>query len=369
MKAKSILIVTLSLSLILNSCGKKTKEGIVERHDIDEIVFASGVLEPENQYNLTAQVEGYLSSLAMEEGDLVSAGQVLGIIDNPQNRITSGSARQLLGIAKDNAAADAPALRQVEANIRAASEKVKQDQVQVDRFRKLFLTNSVSKLEVENTELSLSNSKANLEALQDQLAAMKRNAEQQVVVQRSQSEVNQVMESYNVIRANLPGKVYKRFKQQGDFVRRGEVIAMIGNPTTLHARLSVDEGNIAKLRLGQATTIRLNVDEKKPMKAQLSKIRPAFDEATQSFLVEANFLDSLYFKVAGTQLEANIHTGTHANTLVIPRDFLGYGDVVRVARDSGEVKQAVVTGFVSSQWVEILEGLKEGERIVTDVVK
>ncbi|HEX2900968.1 MAG TPA: HlyD family efflux transporter periplasmic adaptor subunit [Bacteroidia bacterium] len=369
MKSKYTFFFLGAVALLLSACGKKTQESKVERRNITEYVFATGVLEPESQYNLTAQNDGYLIALGIEEGDLVAAGQVLAVIDNPQNKISSGSAQELLSIARDNAAADAPALRQVEANIAAAQDKVSQDELQVERFRKLLASNSVSKVEYENMQLSLSSSRANLEALRQQLASLKRQAEQQVVVQRSQSDVNQVLAGNNAVKAILPGKVYRRFKQLGDFVRRGEVIAVIGTPDTLHARLSVDEGNIGKIRLGQPAQVRLNVDNDHGIGAIVNEIRPAFDEATQSFFVEARFVDSLAFKISGTQLEANIETGKRKQVLVVPRNYLTYGDMVRVKREEGEVKQAVKTGFVSSEWVEILEGLKEGETIVTDMLK
>jgi multidrug efflux pump subunit AcrA (membrane-fusion protein) len=367
-KYHNILLIG-AVTLLLGGCGKKQQETKVERRDITEYVFATGILEPENQYNLTAQNDGYLIALGIEEGDLVQAGDVLAVIDNPQNKISSGSAQQLLSIARENADMDAPAMRQVEANIAAAADKVKQDEIQAERFSKLLAANSVSKLEAENAQLALSTSRANLEALKAQLANLKRQADQQVVVQRSQSDVNQVLAGNNTVRAILSGKVYRRFKQLGDFVRRGEVIAVIGAPDKLHARLSVDEGNIEKVRLGQPTMVRLNVDNEHNIAAKISEIRPAFDELTQSFFVEASFTDSLFFKILGTQLEANIETGKRAQVLVVPRNYLGYGDVVRVKREAGEVKQKVKTGFVSSEWVEILEGLTEGESIITDVIK
>lgn len=359
----------MALALVLSACGKKTQESVVERRDITEYVFATGILEPENQYNLTAQNEGYLIALGIEEGDLVQAGQVLAVIDNPQNKISSGSAQQLLTIARENAAADAPAMRQVEASISAAKDKVQQDQLQADRLRKLWEANSVSRLEHETAQLALSSSRANLVALEQQLANLKRQAEQQVVMQRSQSDVNQVLAGNNTVKAILSGKVYRRYKQLGDYVRRGEVIAVIGTPDTLHARLSVDEGNIGKIRLGQAAQVRLNVANDRSIAARVSEIRPAFDEATQSFFVEVQFVDSLFFKISGTQLEANIETGSRKQVLVIPRNYLGYTNQVRVKRDDGEVKQTVKTGFVSSEWVEITEGLQEGESIVTDLLK
>lgn len=354
---------------LLPACGKKQQEAKVERRDITEFVFATGILEPEHQYNLTAQTEGYLIALDIEEGDLVEAGQTLAVIDNATNKISSGSAQELLTIARENAADNAPAMRQVEANIVAAQAKVQQDEIQAERYRKLLAAGSVSKLESENAELALRTSRANLDALQQQLANLRRQANQAVVAQRAQTDVNQVSAGNNTVKAILSGKVYRRFKQLGDYVRRGEVIAVIGDAKQLHARLSVDEGNISKIRLGQSAQVRLNVDTDHNIAAKVSEIRPAYDEQTQSFFVEAQFTDSLHFLISGTQLEANIETGSRHNVLVIPRNYLGYNRVVRVKRDGEEVKQTVKTGFVSSEWVEVTEGLQEGEDIITDVLK
>jgi multidrug efflux pump subunit AcrA (membrane-fusion protein) len=357
---------TFALALLVTACGKKTKETQVSRQDVETFVFASGILEPESQYNLTAQNDGYLTQLAIEEGDLVSPNQVLALIDNPQNSINAGSATRLLSIARQNADANAPALLQVEANIAAAAEKVKQDELQQGRFQRLYAANSVSKVEYENATLALSNSKANLEALRQQLATLRRQADQQVVVQNAQSEVSNVAAGNNTVRAILAGKVYRRFKQLGDYVRRGEVIAVIGDPNRLHARLGIDEDNVSKVRLGQDVTIRLNTLHDQPLRARISEIRPSFDETTQSFLVEAAFIDSLPFRISGTQLEANIAIAQLKQVLVIPRAYLGFKDMVRVKRGGDEVNQVIKPGFVSNEWIEVLDGLQQGETIISD---
>ena len=88
MKSKLNILFFAAAVVLLGSCGKKQQESKVERRDITEFVFATGILEPEYQYNLTAQNDGYLIALGIEEGDLVKAGDVLAVIDNPQNKIT-----------------------------------------------------------------------------------------------------------------------------------------------------------------------------------------------------------------------------------------------------------------------------------------
>src|ERR1700758_2301458 len=105
-------LTIISVLLFLNSCGKKTSETNPIRKDITETVFASGVLVPENQYNVTAQNEGYIIALNFIEGDTVKEGSVLAVIDNKQNNFNAQSANALLSIAGTNASPNAPALKQ-----------------------------------------------------------------------------------------------------------------------------------------------------------------------------------------------------------------------------------------------------------------
>ncbi len=133
------------------------------------------------------------------------------------------------------------------------------------------------------------------------------------------------------------------------------MLAVIGNPARIYARLSVDETSMAKLKLGQAVIVQLNTNKAKTYRAIVRKILPAFDTGSQSFIIKAYFTDALDFRITGTQIEANIITGERKNALVIPRTYLDYGD--KVTLKSGKKQVVVKTGIVSSNWVEILGGI------------
>ena len=100
-------------------------------------------------------------SLNFEEGDIVKTNYLLAVLDNKTYDINSQSAEMLLNIAKANTLPDAPALKQIEANMNAAEIKMNQDKQQTERYKKLYESNSVSKLEYENMKLAYENSKAN----------------------------------------------------------------------------------------------------------------------------------------------------------------------------------------------------------------
>lgn len=363
MKKIKYIIPIASGLVLLASCGNNTATIKPERKNITETVFASGVLVPENQYNLTAQSDGYLISLNFEEGDIVKNGDVLAVIDNKTYDINSQNADLLLKIAKANTSPNAPALKQIEANMNAVEIKMDQDKQQADRYEKLYVSNSVSKLEYENMKLAYENSKANFLSLQENYKLQKQLAEQQLINQQSQSGVNKVLQGNNELSAVVGGKVFTKFKELGDYVRRGEVIAVIGNPSNLYAKLSIDESSMSKIRMKQEVIIQLNTHKNEIFKAKITEIYPSFDKQAQSFYCRADFTDSLNFFISGTQLQANIVIEEKENVIVIPKSFLNYGNMVNV-KGGSPVK--IETGIISTDWVEVISGIDENTTLVLE---
>jgi multidrug efflux pump subunit AcrA (membrane-fusion protein) len=350
----------------VSSCGKKTTETKPIRKDVTETVFASGVLVPENQYNLTSLSDGYIKKLNIDEGDIVTKNQLLAIVDNEQSIINAQSAGELLTIAAANTNPNAPALKQAEINVELAKQKLVHDEKQEARYKKLYELNSVSKLEYENMVLNLNNSKTNFLSLQENYKLLKQQADQQLIIQKSQKDANSVSKNYNEIKAIVGGKVYELKKELGDYIRKGDVIAVIGNQEKLYALLSVDESNISKVKLGQKVIIQLNTQLQKNYNGIVTEIYPAFDEQTQSFYCKVEFEDTLNFKISGTQLQGNIIIENKKNVLVIPRNYLGYGNKVKL---KGGNEIIVETGFISNDWVEIVNGLDEKSIIIADKTK
>lgn len=358
---KNLIAISIALFYLI-SCGKKSSDVKPQYKDITEMVFASGALEPVGKYNLTAQTEGYLIKLNFEEGMEVNAGDLLAVIDNQPNMYSDESAEDLLAISKENFADSAPLFKQTEANIAFAVEKLKQDELQFERFKKLLDTKSISRLEFENVSLALENSKMNLKNYRNQYKIQKQQAEQQYIAQKSQRNINSVFKENNNIKAVIGGRVYKKFKEEGDYVRRGDIVAVIGAANELYARLNIDESNISKIKLGQKAIIQLNTIKGVNYEGIVDEILPAFEEASQSFICKLKFVKESPTKIMGTQLQANIIIGTKNRAFVIPREFLDYGNKVRLKG----VKEAVVvkTGFISSEWVEVLAGLKEEDVLI-----
>ena len=352
-----------SLVIILFACGKKdnkTVKPVIK--NITETVFASGVLDPNQKYNLTAQADGYLTAINFNDGDNVTQNQVLGFVDNKTNTANSLASKAQLSIAEFNTTENAPALKQLKNNIEFAEQKVQQDMQQFLRYKSLYESNSVSKVELENMKLAVENSESNLDALKEQYENLKQQAKQQLINQQAVNKINTANSDYNQIKTLIAGKVLKRLKQSGDYVRKGDVIATIGSPNSIVAKLNVDENSISKIKLGQKVLVQLNVEKDKVYEGTVSEILPMFDENIQSFVCKVIFKSDLNFKIVGTQLEANIEVGTKQNVLLIPRLYLGFGNNVKL-KGKEELTQ-VKTGIISTEWVEIIDGLTVNDEIV-----
>ncbi len=241
---------------------------------------------------------------------------------------------------------------------------MEQDALQEGRYRTLWESNSVAKAEYENALLTYRTSKSNYEIAVENYKKMQREAQQQLIINKASKEVTSEMSGKNKIRAVVAGKVYKRFKEQGDFVRKGDVIAQIGNANSLYARVNVDESSIAKIAVGQEALIELNTMKGKALKGTVAEILPAFDDASQSFVCKIRFHETLDFRLTSTQLQSNIIVGIQKNALLIPRNFLEYGGFVNVKGRKAPVK--VATQFVSNEWVQVLSGINDKAILVTE---
>lgn len=361
------IIFGLCAVLFFTACGKKVEETKPIRKDVTETVFASGVLEAKNTYTLKAQIDGYLSAVNFEEGDIVSTGKIVAIVDNKESSFNNESAKELYDIAQSNTQSTAPALLQAQNNINLNKQKMEQDFVQFQRYKKLWENNTVAKIDFENSELQYKTAKTNYESALEYYKQLQQQATQQVISNKVTKDINNIVLNKNQIKALKSGKVFKKYKQVGDYVTRGEAIALIGEPTNIYAKVNIDEGNIGKVKVGQEALVQLNTNKDKTYKGKVAEIYPSFDESTQSFICKISFNEPLDFTIVNTQLQSNIIVGINKNALLIPRNYVDFGGNVQVKDQKGKVK--ITTQFASSDWVQVLSGIDENTVLVTENIK
>lgn len=360
-------IIAIAIVFFTSSCGKKTQEAKPIRRDVTETVFASGILEAKNTYKLTTEADGYLTAINFEEGDVVSEGTLLAIVENKQSFVNTESATQLYNIAQSNTQRNAPALLQAQNSIELNKQKMEQDFMQYKRYQKLWSSNSVAKVDLENAELQYATSKTNYESAQENYRQLKQQAEQLVISNKASKNINSILQNNNQIRAVVSGKIYKKYKQPGDYVRKGDVIAMIGDAESIYAKVNIDEGNIEKVKVGQEAIVKLNTSKSKVYKGTVSEINPYFDESTQSFTCKIIINEPLSFTIVNTQLQSNIIVEQSKNALLIPSNYIDFGGNVQIKGRKEKTK--VNTKFISNEWVQVLNGIDDNTLLVTDNIK
>jgi len=354
-------IFALLIVLSLFSCSKKEEIQPINQ-DIKELVFASGQLEWDDSYNLTVQTDGVLQNANFEVGNTVVKGKIIATIDNEINKINAATSQEQLVISNENITSNAPALTQLEQNIQFAESKYIQDKKQAERYQRLNQQNIGSKVEFENAQLAAKNSLSNLKSLKKQYQVILQQAKQQQITIKGQLKSNQVIKNYNSIVVTESGTIIKKLKTNGDYVKKGEIIATIANQTKVEAVLNVDENSIGKIIVGQTVYVKLNTNKDKVLNGKISEILSAFDVQTQSFICKVTFDKPIENSLFGTQLEANILVGEKKNALLIPRNYVGFGNKVNI---KGKDQSVIIkSGIISTEYVEVLEGVTKDDIIL-----
>ena len=355
-------LLGIGILVSLWSCKGKQQEVQPVKNDITETVFASGMLVANDRYNLTAQSEGYLLEVPVKEGDLLETGSLVARIDNSAADAQSQAAEKQLSIAKQNITELSPAIQEVKATVDLAEQRMNQEKKQADRYQMLYQTQSVSKLEWENAQLAYETAKANWTAAKKRLAQVQQQAEWTKAGQDAVATQQRNASGYNMVKAPSNSRVIKLMKKAGDYVRKGDVVAIMAGTQQMLAQLNIDENSIKKIKVGQRAHIELNVEKGEVLEGTVAILYPLYDESSQSFVCDVVFEKPLEFDVIGTRLEANIDVVSRKQVLLIPRTYLSYSNTVQVKGE--EEPRKVEVGIRSTEWVEIKSGITEQDVLV-----
>ncbi len=357
-------LMVVAMALSITSCKPKMDEVSPKLAPVTEAVFASGSIEPKDAYTLTSISDGFIVKCLVTENDLVRDGQLLFQLDSRQQHTQVNIAETNVTYAKISASNSSPALRQIKAQIDAARIKMQTDSITLGRYEHLFTTNSVSKQDLDNARLNYQSSLSALQANIESYRVTENKVNQELNNSVSQLKNAEEGFKYYDLVAIGASKVYQIFKKQGDLVRKGDQVAQLGNPDSIVVNLDIDEGNISKVQLNQQVLVELNTEKNKTYEARISKIYPHFNETSQSYKVEARFLQEMPGLISGTQLQANIIVSKKDKALLIPHVYMVGTDKVVVKRNDKTDTVKVTTGIVSDEWIEVLTGLTTSDVLV-----
>ncbi|SEJ66027.1 Multidrug efflux pump subunit AcrA (membrane-fusion protein) [Cyclobacterium xiamenense] len=344
--------------LLLTSCEEKESTSPIKKN-VQEVVFASGTMEMEDEYMVSALTDGLITSLKIKEGDLIKQNQVIAILDNEVQSNQAKDAQIILNDSRLNASPQSSQLQNLQTQIDQAREQLAFDKNNYLVYKELWDKKSVSKLDFEKMKLQYEASQNNLSGLEENYNDLQKSLN--LAVQRNQVQLNTQKALLNdyILKATSIGQVMNVYKKSGELVRKGEAIAKIGQGDFI-IKLFVSEEDITKIQLTQTVIVSINTYLDRTFEGKVSKIHPSFNEAEQSYVIEAKF-DELPEKLfSGTQLQANIQTGKKNDVLLIPTAYLKNN---KVHLENGDVVDVEV-GFSDSKWTEIKSGISENDIII-----
>lgn len=247
-----------------------------------------------NDVVVSSQVQGQLARLLVKEGDSVTVGQLLAILqsqelaaDQTYYAATEQSAAAQVTQAEANLryqeAQTRDQIRQAEATLAAAQAQVEQAKADVEqarldyaRMQDLFKEQMIAAQQMDQARTAFEGQRARLESLQKQVEAQRaavalaRSTEEQIQVRRNelqamqqqraaagaQKEKASVRLNYTEIRAPIQAVVALDAARQGEVVNIGQPIISLINPDDLWVRVDVEETYIDRIQLGDHLRVR-----------------------------------------------------------------------------------------------------------------
>jgi len=404
-KSRKLLVIVIIVLLLGGGIGggiyyKKRTQPIkvqtdkVTRRNLTELVNANGKIQPVLQVVINPEVSGEIVELPVKEGQAVKKGDLLVSIkpDNYEASRNSAKANYLSGIASKNLAY---------ANLQKA-------EIEFKRYERLFKDLLVSDSQFLEAKTTLDVMKATYETSCHQVDQVK------AALAKAEDDL-----SKTTIRSPIVGTVTKLKSQIGERVvgtalMAGTEIMTVADLTEMEARIDIGEVDIVLLALGQ--TARLDIDSFPDHKftGKVTEIANASKTAGQQnaqgggggqqqqqeatkFEVKIHVTDKEQFR-PGMSVTADIETRYRTNVLTVPiqsvttrspkpkeeakpekvedrepertdikkREKPGKPQEVVFLVDGNSVKKAPVKrGISDAEYVEIVEGLKEGQAIIS----
>ena len=354
MKFKNIGIIVLILGLLFAiAYFVRTNSKSAIQYDtttaftssIQKTSVVTGTVIPEDEVEIKPQLNGIISEIMVEEGDMVNNGDLIAIIKVvPDERSVYGAQSQ----------------------VNSAELNVKNAERQMQRAEELFSKQIISQQEYEDAELRFNTAKENLQAAQNDLEIIRKGS----VSGSSTANTN--------IRATITGTILEIPIKLGDQViaansfNSGSTVAIIADLNMMIFEGQVDEAEVGRLEVGQDLSVSMAAIPDKEFLAKLKFVAPKGTEAggAVQFKIEADLtLDESTFIRAGYSANGTLVVDNRQDIMVIPEALLQFDRKTSVPYVEVETsnqnfeRRDITIGLSDGIKVEILDGLEMTDKI------
>lgn len=296
----------MDMSSILTAQGSgavPVTEVAVRSSDRDANIQAPAVIQPYYTEDIAARAPGLVRELNVYNGDHVSAGEVVGVLDEPE--LAQQAQAASAGALSDQAAAAAAVIQArrhapnavaiAEANLRAKQEQARYWQNELRREKMLLDNGAVSPEEYQNEQAQaqaafsdeaaagkgLADARADLDMTQAQLLS----AQERAFASSASAVAQQVMAGYTSVVAPDDGVVVKRLVDPGTTVQMGTPLLRIAVVGKVRIQASLADADVASVEVGTPLDARL--PDGSILRTRVTSVQPVGDASTHTSLVEA----------------------------------------------------------------------------------
>jgi RND family efflux transporter MFP subunit len=161
----------------------------------------------------------------------------------------------------------------------------------------------------------------------------------------------------------MDGTIIRRRVELGEVVAVNQALFTVGNTDHLILEVKIDEADVGRVRVGQEVLVDLYAFAKQKITGRVSEVLPDADRDTKTFLAKIELVNPPAGLRSGMSTEVNIVTERHADTLLVPAGAVQNGRAFVVENGRARPRD-VKLGLVDPRNVEVVSGLKAGDRVI-----
>ncbi len=378
-------VLVLALIVIANlkkGSGPTVKVQVekVKRGTITHLVSGTGKIQPEVNVKISANVAARIIDLRANDGDHVKKGQILVQLDRTRYEAAVTQAKAGLSSAQ--------------ANLRQAKASLENAKTALERVQQLFKQGLASAEKLDQAKTQYEVQRSSYDAARDQVIQAKARLEQ------AKDDLDKT-----TIRSPIDGVVIQRNKEVGEIALgsqfQEDVILRVADLSQMEVQTEIDENDVVDVAIGDTATLTIDAFPDTSFTGVVTEIAHTpivrgmgTQQEITNFQVKVAILDTIPKLRPGMSSTVDIQTEKHHNVLIVPIQAVTVRELSEIpqlkekaksdttsnlknqkARDKmrevvfvveGNVAhiRPVKTGISSDTDIEILKGVKEGEKVV-----
>ncbi len=351
---------------------------------IESYVSTNGKVEPVDWAAARAETAGVVRTINVQRGQDIKAGQTLVLLDTTaaQSDLAGALARQQEAQAETQTLGQggkASQLANLDDSIRTARTALDIAQRNYEMMQRLVSQQAATKLQLQDAKDSVDRAKLQLAAFENQRRTLVTSSDKAVAEARlhdAQAEVGLAQHRVGLgdIRAPISGTLYQFDLKLGAYMQPGELVGLIGNLDQVKVTVYVDEPDLGRVAVGMPVSITWDARPGQKWFGHVEKLPTEVTALGTRTVGEVTTIvdNPNHDLIAGVTVNATIISKVVTDALAIPKAALrvvqGVNGVYKL--DGDHLRWTPVKPGVSDiNNVQILEGLKHGDKVADRVVE